>query len=146
VCAALASDERSLAGLLHQAALLPDGVDVCAEVMAALPAVRRRRRLLALAPVAAALAIAVLGVALVGGVPGGGLVALLPAWSAQSWAALGAVAADWAVAMVVAARAAGVLVPTTVAVAALALAFLGCVGTVAIAVRWRRRRAWQRSR
>jgi hypothetical protein len=94
--------------------------------------------------VVASLAEVALGVLLVGGVPGAGIVSLLPAWSSQGWMALTGVVGDWGVAVVATARAAGSVVPAPAALAAAGLGAAGLWLMVSVVRRWRRSPAWRR--
>jgi len=143
-CEAVGSAERALGALLEQVQP-PAGPDLTAAVLEALPKSRLRRRLVALIPVAASLAVAVFGVAMVGGVPGAGLLALLPVWSSQAWLALAGAAGDLGVTLVATARAAHSLVPTSVLLLSVALALVGVVSTVTLAARWRKSTLWRRN-
>jgi predicted anti-sigma-YlaC factor YlaD len=81
-CRALADAERRLVGLL--AAMVPPADRTIEQ--AVMRAVRARdRRLVSLIPVAASLLTALVGLAAVGGVPGGSLLATVPFWSSKGW-------------------------------------------------------------
>jgi hypothetical protein len=90
---------------------------------------------LALAPVAASIAVALAGVALVGGVPGGSLLAQLPLWSSDGWLTLAGAASDWKVALEIGAGATRAVIPPLVPMAAGVLALLGGVAAARTARR-----------
>jgi predicted anti-sigma-YlaC factor YlaD len=141
-CREVAAAERTL-GLIFSDAIPPADLGVERGVMAALRPARTRRRIVAFLPVAASLLVALVGVAMVGGIPGGGIVRFLPGWSAQGWLAFVTTASDWGTAVAVGAGAvAATLDPTVVAAAGL-LGFLGLVGVAVTALRWRRVSPWR---
>lgn len=142
-CARAASAELGLSRVLAEA-LPPSDPGLVAAVLAALPPLEWRRRVLAALPVAVSLAVVALGALLVGGVPGVGIVSLLPVWSSQGWMALTGVAGDWVVALLATARAAAAVVPAPAALAAAGLGFAGLWLTVSVVRRWRRSPAWRR--
>lgn len=148
-CSRVLDRERRLAELL-QSASPPEDAALQASIMAAVGPAARGRRLLAWLPVAVSLLVAVTGAALVGGVPGGGVVRLLPTWSVHGWAALAGSAGDWVTAMVALARSARVVMPLGVQLAAVAVALLAASGAWTLAAAWQSRRlrhgtvAWRR--
>lgn len=142
-CARAASAELGLSRVLV-GALPPADPRLEAAVLAALPALARRRRVWSALPVAASLAVVALGVLLVGGVPGAGILSLLPAWSSQGWMAITGLVGDWGVAVVATARAAGAVVPAPAALAAAGLGAAGLWLMVSVVRRWRRSPAWRR--
>lgn len=142
-CARAASAELGLGRVLAEA-LPPEGPALEAAVLAALAPRGWRRRVVAALPVAASLGVVALGVMLVGGVPGVGILSLLPAWSSQGWMALAGVAGDWGVAVLATSRAAGAVVPAPAALAAAGLGVAGLWLTVSVVRRWRRSPAWRR--
>jgi hypothetical protein len=145
VCTAVAATERSLNALLQQARPAED-LELEAKILAALPPLRWRRRAVAFLPVAASLVVAILGTVMVGGVPGGSLLSLLPLWSTRGWLAVVSAASDWGVALVATARTVGTALPPATFVVA-ALVTVGClVGLVSAALRWRRASVWRRGR
>lgn len=144
-CREAAAGERAL-GLLLAAAVPPADHEVERRVLAALGPARMRRRLVAFVPVAASLAIALLGALLVGGVPGARLISFLPEWSAEGWMVFLTSASDWSLAVAAGARAAVAVLDPAVAVAAAVLTALGLAGVVATAWRWRKASLWRRGR
>ena len=78
-CCEVAAGENAL-GLIFSNVLPPADPAMESRVRAAMQTARRRRRLLALLPVAASLLFALLGAVMLGGLPGGSLLALLPVW------------------------------------------------------------------
>jgi predicted anti-sigma-YlaC factor YlaD len=141
-CREVAAAELAL-GRIFSEAIPPADSTIEKRVLAHLGSARIRRRFVAFLPVAASLVVALLGAALVGGVPGGGIVAFLPGWSAQGWMAFVTSASDWGVAVSAGARAtAATLDPAMLAGAGL-LSFLGLVAVAVTALRWRRVSPWR---
>jgi hypothetical protein len=143
-CCAEAEAERGLDVILSTA-VPPADPAVEARVLASLRPVRLRRRLVAFLPVAASCALATLGVAMVGGVPGGSLIARLSALSSQTWLSLVGAANDWVVALAATSSAARLTVPATVPASAAVLGLIGMALVVAAARRWRPITPWQRT-
>ena len=140
-CSETAAAERALARIFARALPSSDpGLE--ARVLAAIGPARRRRRVLALLPVAASLFVALLGAVLLGGLPGGSLLALLPMWSSQGWVSLAATVSDWGTALDTTVGAAGSLMAPGVVVAAALLSLLGAAVVVAAVRRWRRVSPW----
>lgn len=144
-CCEAAAAERALARIFARA-LPPADPELEARVLAAIGPARRRRRVLALLPVAASLFVALLGAVLLGGLPGGSLLALLPMWSSQGWVSLAATMSDWGTAIGTAVGAAGSLVAPGTVVAAALLSLLGVTVVVAAVRRWRRVSPWSGGR
>ena len=141
-CSEVAAAERAL-GLIFAKVLPPADATIEEGVISAMRSARRRRRVLALLPVAASLLVALLGVVMLGGLPGGSLLALLPVWSSQGWVSLAATVSDWSAALSTAAGAAGAFLGPGVLVGAVVVSALG-VATVAVtARRWRRVSPWR---
>ena len=141
-CREVAAAEIAL-GRIFSEAVPPADPSIEKSVLAHLGPARIRRRFVAFLPVAASLVVALLGAALVGGVPGGGIVAFLPGWSSQGWMAFVTSASDWGVAVAAGARAtAATLDPAMLAAAGL-LSFLGLVAVAVTALRWRRVSPWR---
>jgi hypothetical protein len=141
-CCEIAAAEKAL-GLIFREAVPPADPSIEIAVLAALRPVRIRRRIVAFMPVAASLLVALVGVVLVGGIPGSGIAGLLPGWSAQSWAALVGAVSDWRVAVDTGIRAAAAAIDPGVLAAAGLLGLLGLVGVVFTALRWRRISPWR---
>jgi hypothetical protein len=118
--------------------------EVVEQVMAAVAPLRVRRLVAAWLPVAASLLLALVGVAMVGGVPGGSLLAQLPVVSSQAWLALANAASDWGVAMSAAAGAARLAMPPAILIAAVVAAVVGLVLIVAATRRWQPVARWHR--
>jgi hypothetical protein len=144
-CREVAADERAL-GLLLSAAVPPADPELQQQVLASLGPARWRRRIVAFVPVAASLAIAVLGAFLVGGVPGARIVSFLPEWSAEGWMAFVTSASDWSLAVASGARAAVAALDPAILIGAAGLSLLGFAGVAATAVRWRKASLWRRGR
>jgi hypothetical protein len=141
-CAEVAAAERAL-GFIFREAVPPADPSVVAGVMAALRPVRTWRRVVAFVPVAASLLLAAVGALLVGGVPGSGVISLLPGWSTQGWSALLGGVTDWyAATSTGAAAAAGAINPVLLAAAGV-VGLLGLAGVVATARRWRKIAPWR---
>jgi hypothetical protein len=141
-CREVAAAELALA-LVFRDALPPADPAVERAVMAALGPVRLRRRIVAFLPVAASLGFIAVGAALVGGVPGSGVLGLLPGWTAQGWAAFAARAAEWYAAAVSGAGAAAAVIDPVLVGAAATLGLLGLAGVVTTALRWRKISPWR---
>jgi predicted anti-sigma-YlaC factor YlaD len=141
-CRALAEAESRLGELL-ETAVPPADPSVEEYVMRSLRPLRLRRRLAALLPVAASLLMALVGVAVLGGVPGGSLLAMLPVWSSQGWITILGAANDWVVALVAASTAAQLTLPPLVQGVALLLAVIASASLLAAARRWRRLSPWR---
>jgi len=141
-CREVAAAEFALAQILAEA-VPPADPRVEQGVRAALTPVRIRRRIVAFLPVAASLLVTLLGAVMVGGVPGGGMLALLPMWSAQGWMSLAAGASDMGTALVTGTRAAGAVLDPAVLVGAALVSILGLVVVAMAALRWRRVSPWR---
>jgi hypothetical protein len=141
-CCEVAAGERAL-GLIFANALPAADPGMEHRVRRAMRSVRRRRRVVALLPVAASLFVALLGAVLLGGLPGGSLLALLPVWSSQGWVSLAATASDWTAALSTAAGATEAVLSPAVIGVALAVSVLGVTGMVVATRRWRRISPWR---
>ena len=140
-CRALAGEERRLAELLSTA-VPPADRTVEEAVMRSLRL--RDRRWVSLLPVAASLLLALVGVAAVGGVPGGSLLATVPFWSSRGWLAVAGAASDWMVALTATSRAAQATLPTLAHVASVVATAFGAASIVAATRRWRTLSPWRR--
>ena len=94
-------------------------------------------------PVAASLLIAAVGVVLVGGLPGVGVLGLLPGWSSQASLAAAGSAGEWYEVATAGMRAAAAALDPRVLVAAAGLGLLGLTAVVALALRWRKISPWR---
>ncbi len=136
-CQAVAAAEIGLARLLELGIPVEDPRLIEA-ISAAVPRPSGRWRVLALLPVAASLMIALVGAVLLGGVPGGSLLAALPSASAKSVMTLSRALGDWTVAMSAVLHTAGTGLSQVVIWGALILTCLG-LGLAGVMVRrWRR--------
>jgi hypothetical protein len=144
-CRAEAEAERGLDRILSSA-VAPADPDVVAHVLASLRPARVRRRLVAFVPVAASMVLALLGVAMVGGVPGGSLIARLPSLSSEAWLSLVGAAGDWVVALAASSSAVRLMVPATVPTSAAVLGLIGMALVVVATRRWRPISPWRRDR
>jgi len=144
-CREVAAAERAL-GLLFARAIPPADPGVEEHVLAALRPARIRRRIVAFLPVAASLLVALLGAVMVGGVPGSGILGLLPEWSAQGWMAFATSVSDWGTAVATGARAAATTLDPTFLAGAGLVSFFGLVGVAVTALRWRRVSLWRDDR
>lgn len=144
-CREVAAAERAL-GLLFATAIPPADPSVEMGVRAALRPARIRRRLVAFLPVAASLMVALLGAVMVGGVPGSGILGLLPEWSAQGWMAFATSVSDWGTAVATGARAAATTLDPAFLAGAGLVSFFGLVGVAVTALRWRRISPWRQDR
>jgi predicted anti-sigma-YlaC factor YlaD len=142
-CRAVAGAERGLGRLLEQAVPPADPM-VAEQVMAALQPLRVRRLVASWLPVAASLLLALVGVAMLGGVPGGSLLAQLPVVSSRAWLQLTAAVSDWGVAVHAAVGAARLALPPLAPLAALGAALAGLGLVIAATRRWRPVARWHR--
>ena len=141
-CCEVAAAEGAL-GLIFAKVLPPADPAMEGRVRAAMRTLRRRRRALALLPVAASLFVALLGAVMLGGLPGGSLLALLPVWSSQGWVSLAASVGDWNTVLTTSVGAASALCRPGVLVGAVLVSLLG-VGVVAVTTRrWRQVSPWR---
>ena len=115
-------------------------------VRAALQPVRIRRRVVAFLPVAASLVVALVGAVMLGGVPGSGVLSLLPKFSAQGWMAFATSVSDWGTAVATGARAAATALDPAFLAGAGLVSIFGLVGLAATALRWRRISLWRDNR
>ena len=141
-CTEVAAAERAL-GLVFRDAVPPADETVVANVMSALRPVRTRRRIVAFLPVAASMLVALVGAVLVGGVPGSGIVSLLPGWSTQGWSALVSGVSDWYAATATGVRAATAAMDPAFLAGAALLGLLGLAGIILTARRWRKISPWR---
>ena len=141
-CCEVAAAENAL-GLIFAKVLPPADPTMEDRVRAAMRTARRRRRILALLPVAASLLLALLGAVMLGGLPGGSLLALLPVWSSQGWVSLAASVGDWNAVLTTAAGAATALLSPGVLVTAIVVSLLGFGAVVFAARRWRQVSPWR---
>jgi hypothetical protein len=144
-CREVAAAERAL-GLLFARAIPPADPSVEEGVLTALRPVWIRRRVVAFLPVAASLLVALVGAVMVGGVPGSGILGLLPEFSAQGWMAFATGVSDWGAAIAAGARAAATTLDPAVLAGAGLVSFFGLVGVVLTALRWRRVSPWREDR
>jgi len=141
-CCEVAAAESAL-GLIFAKVLPPADPTMENHVRLAMRSARRRRRALALLPVAASLLFALLGTVMLGGLPGGSLLALLPAWSSQGWVSLAASMGDWDTVLNTVAGTATELLSPGILVAAIVISLLG-FGMVSVATRrWRQVSPWR---
>lgn len=141
-CCEVAAAEGAL-GLIFAKVLPPADPAMEGRVRAAMRSSRRRRRILSLFPVAASLFVALLGAVMLGGLPGGSLLALLPVWSSQGWVSLAASVGDWNTVLTTVVGAATALLSPGVVVVATVVSLLG-FGVVAVAARrWRQVSPWR---
>jgi hypothetical protein len=141
-CRAFAHSERRL-GELMEIAVPPANPAVEEYVMRSVASLRLRRRLVALLPVAASLLISLVGVAVIGGVPGGSLVARLPGWSLQGVYTLIGAVNDWVVMLATASTAARLILTPLVHGSFLLLAVVASASILVAARRWRRLSPWR---
>jgi hypothetical protein len=144
-CREVAAAERAL-GLLFAKAIPPTDPVVAARVLAALGPVRIRRRIVAFLPVVASLLVALVGAIMAGGVPGSGILGLLPEFSTQGWMAFATSVSDWGTAVATGARAAAATLDPAFLAGAGLVSFLGLVGVAVTALRWRRVSLWREDR
>ena len=141
-CREVAAAERAL-GLLFSRAIPPADPVVEERVLAALRPVRIRRRIVAFLPVAASLLVALVGAVMVGGVPGSGILGLLPEFSTQGWMAFATSVSDWGTAVATGARAAATTLDPAFLAGAGLVSIFGLLGVAVTALRWRRVSLWR---
>jgi hypothetical protein len=90
------------------------------------------------------LVIMLIGVGLLGGVPGSSLLTGLPAVSTQAWLAIADATADWGVAMAAAAGAAELTMTPAVQLIAVLIGVAGLAAVVSAARRWNPITRWRR--
>ncbi len=144
-CREVAAAEMAL-GLLFAKAIPPADPDVEERVLAALRPVQIRRRIVAFLPVAASLVVALVGAVMVGGVPGSGILGLLPEFSTQGWMAFATSVSDWSSAVATGARAAAATLDPAILAGAGLVSIFGLVGVALTARRWRRVSLWRDDR
>ncbi len=144
-CREVAAAEKAL-GLLFRKAIPPADPVVEERVLAALRPVRIRRRIVAFLPVAASLMVALVGAVMVGGVPGSGILGLLPEFSTQGWMAFATGVSDWGSAVATGARAAATTLDPAFLAGAGLVSIFGLLGVVLTALRWRRVSLWRDDR
>jgi anti-sigma factor RsiW len=123
-CSQAAAEELQLRAAIRAATPAEDH-ELQTQIMVAVSQRRLRRRLFAVLPIAASFLVAVIGGLMIGGLPGRGLVSLLPLWSGHGWLAFADVVRDWSLVLLTTARMAGDLIPPLVQVAAALLALAG---------------------
>ena len=144
-CREVAAAEKAL-GLLFAKAIPPADPVVEGRVLAALRPVQIRRRIVAFLPVAASLLVALVGAAMIGGVPGSGILGLLPEFSIQGWMAFATSVSDWSSAVATGARAAAATLDPALLAGAGLVSIFGLVGVALTARRWRRVSLWRDDR
>lgn len=140
-CQAFASSEERLVEILTAAAP-PSDLALQRRVILAVQVLEARRRRMALLPVAASFIVGLVGVSVLGGIPGASLVAALPAWAGSGWVALMGTILDTVSALrAVASGLAGVIsAPVIIGAAVVVMAGAGTM--VLVSKRWRRRAVW----
>lgn len=121
----------------------PPAVDLEPAVLSAVRPAVRRRRLLGAVPVGLSLGVTAAGAGMLGGVPGGGVVSMLPGWSSAAVVHLLACLEGWRIAL---SSAAGLEFAIGVQLAATAVTVLAATATGALARQWRRVAAWPAAR
>ena len=144
-CREVAAAERALR-LIFATAVPPTDPVMEERVLAALRPVRIRRRIVAFLPVAASFLVALVGAVMVGGVPGSGVLGLLPEFSTQGWMAFATSVSDWGTAVATGARAAATTLDPALLAGAGLVSIFGLVGVVVTALRWRRVSLWREDR
>jgi predicted anti-sigma-YlaC factor YlaD len=144
-CREVAAAERALR-LIFATAVPPTDPVMEERVLAALRPVRIRRRIVAFLPVAASFLVALVGAVMVGGVPGSGVLGLLPEFSTRGWMAFATSVSDWGTAVATGARAAATTLDPALLAGAGLVSIFGLVGVVVTALRWRRVSLWREDR
>jgi len=140
-CRRFAAAEDRLARILSDALPQADPA-LQRRVVLGIKVVEERRRRLALAPVAASAIFILIGVTLMGGVPGASLMASLPAWTGGGWSVATAMLMDVVGAMhAVASGVAGVITGSII-LGALMTVVVGITVMVSASKRWRRTAPW----
>jgi len=140
-CSEVAAAEHAL-GLIFAKVLPPADPAIENALRIGMRSARRRRRVMALLPVAASLLVGLLGVVMLGGLPGGSLLALLPVWSSQGWVSMAATLGDWNAVVSTAAGATSQLLSPGLLFAAMAASVLGLTAVAVAARRWRQVSPW----
>jgi hypothetical protein len=142
-CCEAAAAERALGRIL---ALVhpPEDPEMASRVLTAVRPLRFKRRVVELLPVAASLLLAFLGVMMVGGLPGGSLLALLPMWSSQGWISLAATLSDWGTVLTTTGRVTSALLSPAAIGTALVVCIAGVVAVATTARRWRWISPWRK--
>lgn len=135
-----ASEERLVEYLI--AASPPGDVDLQKRVILAIQVLEARRRRLALLPVAASAILGLVGITVLGGVPGASLVAALPSWAGSGWVALMGTVLDTIGALDAVAAGLADVVSAPVVLGAVMVFITGIGTTVLISKRLRRRAIW----
>lgn len=143
VCTEVAASERRLVAVLDTV-LPPFDPTLEPNVLAHPPTHRVRRSLLAAVPVAASLVVLAGGGALVGGLPGSGLLGQVPAVAGHGWLHLLGAASDWNVALLAVTRTVGSALPAFLPLVGTGVAVLGLASLVVAVRRWRPGEAWRR--
>jgi hypothetical protein len=108
----------------------------------AIKAVEVRRRRLALLPVAASAIFVLLGVTLMGGVPGASLMASLPAWTGGGWSVVTAMLMDVVGAMHAVASGVAGVISASMLFGAFTAVVVGIGVMVLTSKRWKRSAPW----
>ena len=144
-CRSIAEAERGLDRLLGTA-VAPGDAELERRIMASLEPIRRRRRRVAFVPVAASSLMVLSGGALLGGVPGAGVIGQLPQLTAQLWPAAANAVADWGVALTTTTAAVSSAMPPGLQAGAALVGVAGLAAVVVAARRWRPLASWHRAR
>lgn len=140
-CRQFAVAEERLAKVL-EAASPPADRTLQQLVILAVQIVEARRRRLALVPVAASAILVLVGVTVLGGVPGASLAAALPASAGAGWLALAGTTMDFVGALRAVAVGLAEVISGPVVLGAATVAAAGVGAMVSIAKRWRRCTVW----
>ncbi|MCP4899222.1 MAG: hypothetical protein GY906_19840 [bacterium] len=140
-CRSMAHAELSLHAVFAE---VSPNVDLEGPVMQAIAGYRPKRRLFAAIPVAASAMITALGVLLIGGVPGGSLLGLLPLQASQGWMVLAEIIGNWGVVLSTSSGAVSTSLSSNGLLGTEFIAVLGMASTVLLARRWRSCVAWLR--
>jgi predicted anti-sigma-YlaC factor YlaD len=141
-CRAVSDSERRLSEMLRSC--VPEA-NLETAVQAAVSRSRVWRRVKNALPVLAAVIVLLSGIGLLGGVPGGSLVSLVPHWSAQGWSVLFEVAGGWMLVLSAGAQIVSTQLATLTLIGFGVVTLLGASSVVVVARRWVHRRAWQRN-
>lgn len=136
--------QRRLEALLAKA-LPPADPVLQAQIMEQVQRTAARRRVVAFLPVAASVAVAILGTLLLGGLPAASTLATLHSWSGLGWTGLAQGLTDGVVALHAAASVLAESLGTRSLVVAAVLFSAGAAGVAAISRRWWRRLVCVRS-
>ncbi len=144
-CSTVAREEKELSQLLSQA-IPPADESLQSLIITSLLRLRSRRRTLAFLPIAASFVVSLVGISLLGSIPGSSLAAQFPRWTSLSWMSLAGAFTDWQIAIGLAAASLADAIPATAIVFAAFCAAGGLVTSLALLHKWNKKASWQPSK